>query len=145
MTEKELLNLYKTSYTSKQAGMFEDFLNWLRQLFGGKRMNTFGENVGTTFAGAGAAGGAGYGAYKAYKKLPKVAESILNNAPLDNWIARDLDTGKWKGGKLYQRTALNTIDALKKMPKAGKWGLLAGAGTVAGLTGGAIYDKLFNR
>lgn len=146
MTDKELLQLYKSAYAAKNAGALEDFLNWLRQLFGGKRRNTFGENVGATLAGVGTAGAAGYGLYKGYKKMPKLEEYIKNNAPLDNALFRDIDKGgKWAGGKLYHRAPLNAIETLRKMPKAGKWGLLAGAGTAAGLAGGAIYDSLFNR
>ena len=93
MTDNDLKYLYQQAYCAKEAGAWDDFMNWLRQLFGGQRKNTTGENVAAVGAGIAGTGALGYGGYKGYHKL-RDAEKAINyygaNIPrrMDNFADR---------------------------------------------------------
>ena len=132
MTDLELKALYTRAYCSKEAGAWDDFLNWLRQLFGMKRKNTPGEEIGAFGAGLGAAGAAGYGGVKGYRK----AQNFLNNFNPSTASAF---------GKKIQPGLSKGIGYLRRMPKAGKLGLALGASVAIGDMSRRLYNHFVNK
>lgn len=161
ISDEFITSLYQESYCAKEAGAMDDFLNWLRRLFGLKHVNTTGENLANVAVFGGSAAGATYGLKKVAqraapwldKTLGYYTEGNRNNALRDAFKA-----AKGQNGEQF-RAAFNTkFDQrmrqlapvnkawtwAKNLPKGGKWGLIAAGGLTAAAGATKLYDSLFN-
>lgn len=101
--------LYKEAYVSKEAGAWDDFINFIRRLLDLPYKNSAGDTAAAFTVGGLGAGAAGFGGYQAYKHLfrdptnewnakLKDLETTYNNKAIQEGIART-------GRKKYRLTA----------------------------------------
>lgn len=166
----DIQELYKNAYCSKEAGVWHDVYNWLRQLLGLRYKNSLGDSVaawgigGTLGAGAGLAGGKyiydnaimndptkSKTYLKTYNNVKETDEARLKKASRKPKRTQQQYQNRWDrqarfaydnsiSGKLHNSTLGKSLRS-----GSGKKRAIAGALALGGLAGTAIYDTLINR